>query len=685
MTTQSGHPKPGDSVSENTGGGPLPNTVTIRGANALRGTVRTPGDKSISHRALLIAALAEGTSVIDGLSNGDDVARTRNAIAALGAEVTFGANGPVVVTGGRERLHASAKAIDCANSGTGMRLLAGVVAGLPGRTVLSGDSSLSVRPMDRIAEPLGLMGAPVNGRGEHCLPPITIDGGALRGIEWTPPVASAQIKSCVLFAGLAAAGETVVREAVATRAHTEEMLATAGADIRVEADGAGRVVRLRASRLEPHHFNVPGDPSQAAFWVVAACLVPGSAVTVEHVYAGPERIGFVAVLQAMGADVAVVPGPEGTADLVARFGGFLDATVVEASAIPSLDEVPVLAVAATTARGTTTFKDVGELRIKETDRLAALVDLVTALGARAEIVGDDLQIEGLGAPDRLAHTKSESRGDHRMAMAATVAALAGGAGDSVIAGFEVVATSYPGFLDDLHRLSGPAAPSAAIRDVGAHAVAPVTNRAPPTDPAQRVLIAIDGPAGSGKSTVSKLLAARLGLERLDTGAMYRAVAWAALERGIDPADGQAVAAIARNARLEIGWTDTRIDGVDVSTAIRTPEVSQAVSVVAAIPAVRYELVQRQRRWAAEHGGGVVEGRDIGTVVFPRADVKVFLTASASERTRRRRDEPPGGVARRDRIDSTRAASPLAKADDAHLLDTTGRNVEDVVEEVLTWI
>ncbi len=199
------------------------------------------------------------------------------------------------------------------------------------------------------------------------------------------------------------------------------------------------------------------------------------------------------------------------------------------------------------------------------------------------------------------------------------------------------------------------------------------------------LIAIDGPAGAGKSTVSRAVAERLGLERLDTGAMYRSVAWQALQDGVDPADGEAVAKIAAGALLEVG-TRVVMNGHDVTSAIRTPEVSRAVSVVAANPAVRRELVKRQRAWAAARRGGVVEGRDIGSVVFPDATVKVFLTAAPEERARRRgHDESADGVARRDRLDSTRPVSPLISAPDAHILDTTGRSVEDVVEEVLSWL
>jgi cytidylate kinase len=201
----------------------------------------------------------------------------------------------------------------------------------------------------------------------------------------------------------------------------------------------------------------------------------------------------------------------------------------------------------------------------------------------------------------------------------------------------------------------------------------------------RPLIAIDGPAGAGKSTLSKALSARLGLDRLDTGAMYRAVAWLVLERGIDPTDADAVAELAGAARIEVG-PSVVIDGHDVTAAIRTPEVNRAVSVVAANPAVRRRLVERQRVWAAGRDGGVIEGRDIGTVVFPDATLKLFLTASSEERSRRRGgDESVEGVARRDRIDSTRAVSPLAVADNAHVLDTTTRSVDDVVEEVLSWL
>ena len=495
------------------------------------------------------------------------------------------------------------------------------------------------------------------GHGERCLPPLRIRGGALHGIDWTSRVASAQVKSAILLAGLSARGSTVVREAVTTRTHTEEMLAEAGADITVEPWGDGRIVTVRASRLEPVDRTVPGDPSASAFFVVAGCVVPGSAVDVAGVYSGPARLGYVSVLQRMGADVALVPGAPGTATIRATAGP-LHATQVSASEIPSLDEIPALAVAAAVARGTTVFSDVGELRVKEVDRLAAVATMVETFGASASVEGDTLAIHGVGGSLRGA--RFDSLGDHRMAMAAAVAGLAARHGErSLVTGFSAVETSYPGFADDMRTLTGVHAP-------------------------RPLLVAIDGPAGAGKSTVSTAVAEHLGVQRLDTGAMYRAVAALALARGIRPDDAAAVAALAGNSVIELGELVV-IDGVDVTAVIRSAEVGRAVSVVAANPEVRSHLVQRQRAWAAEHGGGVVEGRDIGSVVFPQAQVKVYLTASPEERARRRHDEAPEGVARRDRIDSTRDASPLREAEDARRLDTTGRTVEDVVEEVLSWL
>jgi 3-phosphoshikimate 1-carboxyvinyltransferase len=431
------------------GDGDPPGTFTVHGGRPLAGDLRVPGDKSVSHRALILGALATGTSVVRGLSHGEDVARTAGALRAMGAHVEEGR-----VSGGPSGLHAPAAPLDAGNSGTTMRLLAGVVAARPWTTVLTGDASLSRRPMDRVAVPLRAMGATVTGQGSDCHPPLTVHGGALSGIDYTTPMASAQVKSCILLAGTAARGDTVVREPVLTRRHTEELLARCGAAVRDEvgADGT-HVVTLTPSVLEPFELTIPGDPSQAAFWLVAGCIVAGSALTVRGIYVGAGRRGFLDVLARMGAAIEEHPvtGPAdlaATADVAVRSGP-LAGTEVDASEIPGLDEVPVLAVAAACASGDTVFRSVGELRVKESDRLVGVAELVRAFGGRAEVDGDDLLVRGAG---RLRPGAVDARGDHRMAMAAAVAGLAAGEGPTRVTGWATVATSYPEFGRDLAHL-----------------------------------------------------------------------------------------------------------------------------------------------------------------------------------------------------------------------------------------
>ncbi len=428
--------------------------MQVRGGQALVGSVRAPGDKSISHRALLIAALADGESTITGLSDGDDVRRTVIALEALGAQITD-EGGTLRVVGGRSRLHAAAGPIDLGNSGTGMRLIAGVLAGIPGATTLTGDDSLQSRPMDRIGQPLAMMGASVVGRGDRCLPPIEITGAPLHGIDYTPPMASAQVKSAVLLAGLGADGETVVREPVPTRTHTEDMLAAAGAAISVVHHDGGRVIRLRRSDLLPGARSVPGDPSQAAFWVVGASVIPGSTVTIPGVYLGARRAGFLDVLRRMGAHVEAVERSGDLGTIIASSAP-LQGTVVRSEEIPSLDEVPILAVAAAVAEGESRFCDVGELRVKESDRLSGIVSMLGALGAEAIVDGDDLVVAG---STELHGGTFDSSGDHRMAMATAIAGTACPSTSDIttIDGWGSVGTSYPRFSIDLATLAEPRA------------------------------------------------------------------------------------------------------------------------------------------------------------------------------------------------------------------------------------
>ncbi|HSS10666.1 MAG TPA: 3-phosphoshikimate 1-carboxyvinyltransferase [Acidimicrobiales bacterium] len=418
-------------------------------ARPLRGRLRIPGDKSISHRAVLLAARAQGRSSLRGLSNGLDVRHTLDAVAACGAAVSSSLAGddPVTIEGGASRLHEPAAVIDVGNSGTGIRLLAGWSAGLPWLTVLQGDASIAERPMGRVTSPLREMRARIDGRADGRLPPLVIRGGGLRGIDYSLPVASAQVKGAILLAGLSAAGPTIVREAVPTRAHTEELLAMGGADLAVEPG----VVTLQPSTLRPFELNVPGDPSQAAFWVVAACLVPGSDLVVEHVYVGQARAGFLNVLRRMGADIALENEDpvEHTADIRAR-ATRLRATSVGGPEVPGLiDEIPVLAVAAALAEGPTTFADAGELVVKESDRITSIVSGLRALGVKAEPRPDGLVVEGSGGRP-LTGGSVDAYSDHRIAMAMAVAGLAA-TGATAIEGSQSVASSYPSFEEDLRR------------------------------------------------------------------------------------------------------------------------------------------------------------------------------------------------------------------------------------------
>ena len=409
---------------------------------SLRGELQVPGDKSISHRALMLAALADGTSEIRGLSGGADVAATAGAVEALGAVLQPGGD-VLEVRGGT--LREPAHPIDVGNSGTSIRLLAGIAAGCPFTTVLAGDASVHRRPMDRVVEPLRLMGADIEGNDAGRLAPLHISGGGLRGIRWQPPVASAQVKGAVLLAGLFADGETVVREPIPTRAHTEEMLAAFGADVRV---GGGEVA-VRASRPAPFHLEVPGDPSAAAFWLVGAAVVPGSEVTVRRVYRGRGRDGFLRVLQRMGAALSVTPAGDRRVDLTCRYGPLRGVTVAAAEVPDLIDEIPILAVAAAVADGPSRFEGAGELRHKESDRLTSVCSALAALGATAEVDGDALVVHGGARPTGGA---VDAAGDHRIAMAMCVAGLAAPAGSATtVLGWRSVATSYPGFAADLAR------------------------------------------------------------------------------------------------------------------------------------------------------------------------------------------------------------------------------------------
>lgn len=422
--------------------------LTVTGGRPLRGRLRLPGDKGISHRALLFGAIAEGTSRVHGLAPGGDVASTRDALRALGVTIDAGGDDSITIEGhGFGGLRASSADLDCGNSGTTIRMLLGLLAGRAFTSVLTGDVSLSERPMLRVVEPLRALGAHIDGRDGGRLPPLTVQGGPLTGVDVTLTVASGQVKTALLLAGLQASGVTEVHEPAVSRDHTERMLDALGAPIERVDD---RTVRVHAGAPQPFELDVPGDPSSAAFFVVGALITPGSELVVEDLLLNPGRIAFVELLQHMGASIDVREREarlgEPVGDLTVRASPLHGTTIVCSEAM--IDEVPALAVAASFADGVTEFRGAAELRVKESDRIAVLEHELGELGVVAEGVADGLVVHG-GRPR--AGTLA-SHGDHRIAMAAAIAANAVG-GESHVRGWESVSVSYPGFAADLATLT----------------------------------------------------------------------------------------------------------------------------------------------------------------------------------------------------------------------------------------
>jgi 3-phosphoshikimate 1-carboxyvinyltransferase len=431
----------------------VPTDLVLSGPHPLHGRLRVPGDKGMSHRALLFAAMADGRSRVVGLAGGDDVFRTRRALAQLGVTSSIAGSAVTLDGHGVEAFTEPVGIVDCGNSGTTIRLLSGLLAGRPFLSVLTGDESLVQRPMGRIVAPLRAMGARLDGRADGTLPPLAVRGGGLTGTTHSLTVASAQVKTALLLAGLQADGTTEISEPAPSRDHTERMLAALGAPVtRVDE----RAVRVTAGAPRPLDFHVPGDPSSASFWVVAATITPGSELVVEDVALNPARIAFVDVLVRMGAPIEMVTTGERLGEPVGELrvrSAPLHGTTVEGATIPwVIDEIPALAVAAAFADGVTEFRDAGELRVKESDRIATVGDLLTRLGVGVESGADHLVVRG-GRPEAAA---LDSHGDHRVAMAGAVAANAL-AGETVVRNWRAVASSYPEFTQDLATLTGRAA------------------------------------------------------------------------------------------------------------------------------------------------------------------------------------------------------------------------------------
>jgi 3-phosphoshikimate 1-carboxyvinyltransferase len=423
-------------------------TFSVRACGPIRTEITVPGDKSMSHRSAMFASLAEGTSTITGFLEAEDCLSTVGAMRALGAKIEHTGKGTFVVNGTSGRLSQPDGDVDCGNSGTTMRLLSGIVASQPIRSRMTGDASLSKRPMGRIIKPLTEMGGRFTAEGGEGRPPLVVEGGKLRPLSYEMPVASAQVKSAILLAGLSAEGETSVVEPAACRDHTERMLQEFGVTLDLgEADADGRrLISLKGpQRLKARDFAVPGDISSAAFWLVAGAAKVGSEITMQGVGLNPTRVGIISVLRRMGADITTTISdpkaaePSGT--IVVK-GGKLTGTVIAGAEIPNvIDELPVLAVAGALAQGKTIIRDAKELRVKETDRIAAVAGNLRAMGAKVTETEDGMEIEG-GHP--LHGATLQCFHDHRIAMAFAIAGLFA-EGETVIEKVECVATSYPTF------------------------------------------------------------------------------------------------------------------------------------------------------------------------------------------------------------------------------------------------
>ena len=705
-------------------------------------TVRVPGDKSVSQRALLLAAVAAGESRVRGMLRSADPMATGRAVRALGTEILGLRGSPkefVLIRGkGLRSWRQPPNTLDLRNSGTGVRLLAGALAAQPLTVVLDGDASLRRRPMERIVAPLRKMGATVSYLRRPGLLPLRIEGGALGATAYESPVASAQVKSAILLAGVGAGVETLVSEPRRSRDHTERMLEAMGAAVHEEERDGRWFVRVAppVGELAPLDMQVPADLSSAAFFLALAALSEGLAVAVPDVGLSDTRTGFLCVLERMGARVQVVrrgsEGGEPVGEVRVTGQGGLRAVEVGGDEVPGMiDEIPLLAAMAARAEGVTRIVGAGELRVKESDRLASLAVNLRAAGVQVDERPDGLEIEGTR---RSLSASVRSFGDHRVAMAFGILGATPGC-EFRIDDPTVADVSFPGFWKLLAETTKRAAsgrsalagrspspspsPSPAPAPVRRPPRRPVPARAAPAEldrpelagpaheargrPGRSCVVAIDGPAGAGKSTTARAVARALGFRHLDSGALYRVVTLALLDSGPSAENLAAIApADVAEVHVSAGWDGDRmhvcLDGERVADeAIRAARVNALVSQVSAAPAVRARLMEVQRE-AAQGPGLVADGRDMGTVVFPDAQVKVFLVADVRERARRRlfeegvSDPGPAQVsaeaarlAERDRLDASRQAAPLARAADATPLDTTAMDFDAQVDAIVDLV
>jgi len=648
---------------------------------SVSGTVRVPGDKSISHRALLFAALAHGPSRVRAILSSADVHSTADVLRALGVSVPELSDDFVVQGHGPRSLRQPRQDLDCGNSGTTTRLVAGIVAGrenISARFV--GDASLSKRPMKRIARPLMAMGAQVESEFGDGLP-MYVSGAALHSINWRSEHASAQIKSAIMLAAVSSGVAVTVSEPTRSRDHTERMLAARGVALHVHDT---TVTVPEGAYLHAADTDVPADPSSAAFFVALAGLSQHGELVLPDVCLNPTRTGGFDILRRMGVRVRIEDQREVGGEILGTLivsGGSLFGTSISGDEVPrAIDELPLIACVAARADGETRITGASELRVKESDRIAAVVNNLHAIGVDAEELPDGMVVRGGSHPLR---GNVITHGDHRLAMSfGILGALPGN--DIHLDDPECVAVSFPDFWSALDRVVGnasrPVSRASETSDVGAMST--------------RLVIAIDGPAASGKSSTSQWVAKRLGVRHVDSGAFYRALTAAALRSGL-PAEQWTEASVLSHApRIGQALTERSVvptlDGDTADAELRGSAVTAEVSRIARMPAARVWVNDRVRV-AGASSNVVVDGRDIGTVVFPDASLKVFLIADPWERARRRLvqrlerrptdveiAEETEALVARDAKDATQSRPDPA----AVTIDTTTLTQEEQVERIV---
>lgn len=638
----------------------------------LSGRFTVPGDKSISHRSIIFGAIAEGKTKVSGFLRSEDCLATLKIMQDLGVQINDTGDKVIIEGVGLHGLRATDKDLDCGNAGTAMRLLSGLLAAQKFQSTLVGDESLSSRPMGRVIKPLSSMGAKINSN-EQKAPLTFVPSESITAIEYQSPIASAQVKSAILIAGLYAEGHTTVYEPKKSRDHTETMLKGFGADVKV--DGLSVTVTGQP-RLTGQDIQVPADISSAAFFMVLGLCYPNANFVIENVSINPTRDGVIKILQAMGGQLVLKnvrdQAGEPVADIYVK-SSQLNGIEVPHDLIPSaIDEFPILFVAAALAKGKTTLTGADELRHKESDRITVMLDGLKTLGIECEELPDGAVITG----GQLLSGFVDGHGDHRCAMSFLLAGALSQGKEIHVRGCHNIGTSFPEFFE-------------LVQDLGIS-----INKPTP-------VIAVDGPSGVGKGTISALLAAELGWHLLDSGAIYRSLALKAMKEGVEPEEEARLIELAQNLDLKFSvdskqGTEILLDGEVVNADLRSEACGEMASKVAPIPAVREALMQRQKDF--QHAPGLVaDGRDMGTVVFRSAPLKVFLTANAEERAKRRHKQLQEqgvdakirdlleDIEARDYRDSTRKVAPLVPAEDAFIIDTSELSIDEVFARIIELV